>query len=190
MDFVEHVADAVEEEQSAARETISELAAAKGEPTAADVRRARKAMDSLGLDPTELGSVVRLFQEARRLELAAADADNAELAGQIDEASQAWRDHDDETKRLAREREAEGATLFNRLRQLQSRRSQAHVAARQLRQLREHRAGLFGLPAPEPPPQPRCIFGRINDAPDKATVAGRREGPDVRMFGRLSEAAK
>lgn len=111
----------------------------------ADPKVLQKLVNEMGISPAQVKRDARIIAREAELKAKAADAENSELAEAIQAAHEAWTNHDAETERLAREREAEGQRLRAEAERLGRRLTDAQQARRQLSEIRQNNPSLFGV---------------------------------------------
>lgn len=158
--LLESVAAANEKAKREHWASLRELLAA-GDGNASDAKAALKHLDALRLDAASLPRLANAVAEHERLAVAAADADDPALAGQVEDASKAYRESVAETERIVAERKAIDAAAMATFTGLQGRRASAEHSRRRRTALERQFPNLFGCdPLPEPvwpSPSPTCF---------------------------------
>lgn len=158
--LIESLTRADADARAEAIETYREILARNNCPEPTDGKRLKAAMQTLGFTTARLESDLAALKEADRLAALAASLP-ADLAAQVQQASDAWEAYAAESKKIKQEREEQEGRLFDRIRTLQYSEIEPNKAAKSLKGLRRRHWELFGEPEPTPPmPEPTVVTFR------------------------------
>jgi hypothetical protein len=147
--LIESIQQAEVDDKAQALEAYREILARNAAPEPGDPVALRAAMATLGIDAGRLHVDLAALTKAAELEAAAA-ANTPELIAAMNAAYAKFTAYQAETRRIADERDAEGARLFTAASQLRDRQNAASIAVGTLKTLRQRHWELFDEPKPMP----------------------------------------
>jgi hypothetical protein len=168
MSIVDQVLSEHQQNVAALRARYVEIIRRGDHPEPGDARELASLMDALGVTADQARADLAVIEEVRRLEALADEAEGERLASEVSAAAGAFLAYSEETKRIVREREAEGFRLHGLVitARMKRQRWQEHNAL--LLQLRRQHFALLGLDPPTPrSPDPRPWQGAPADNPNR-----------------------
>ena len=139
------------------------------EHNAGDVGRLKQLMHALGITGEQMRTHAEALRQVAEFEASLAGEAEAEEAAQA--ASAAWSAHEDETKRIIREREAQEVELRQAMQAARAQADGYQHTRRRIGGLRRQHRELFGEPEPVPDPQPSTNPGVRSPDPPKPVTA-------------------
>jgi hypothetical protein len=181
MSLIDLIKQEADETRAKAEADYREILARNSNPMPGDAKRLREAMAIRNTGPDQLASDLDVLDRERRLGEEAAGW-TAELDEQHSAAWAALTQHNEETERIAADREMERRRLAVEADRLDKRKSQAEDAGRKLASLRQSHRELFGLPEPEPAGEPDLSSHGFNVLPGEPETEQQRRDRQPTQF--------